>query len=145
MRLLRKCQSHLLGMQLRKKMRVENLKKSETINFDALSEKNLPLSKDEIIKFFEEYPPKNNNNNLKIEKKEPLMLEKNKILYYGEWDMSFFTKHGRGIQLWPDGSYYKGYWENNKAEGKGEFIHSSGEVYIGNWHNNRRHGKGVDQ
>lgn len=142
MRLLRKCQSHILGMQLRKKIRVEKLKKSETIDFDLLVEKELPLHKGEIIKFFEDYPPKAQHENLKLEKKEPLVLE-NRIIYYGEWDMNFFTKHGRGIQIWPDGSYYKGYWENHKAEGKGEFYHSSGDIYIGNWHNNKRQGKGV--
>ena len=129
-------------MQLRKKLRVETLKKSETINFELLSEKELPIPKEEVIKFFDEYPQKNENIDLKVEKKEPLILEKN-IIYYGEWDMNFYTKHGRGIQIWPDGSYYKGYWENNKAEGKGEFKHSSGNVYIGYWHNNKRHGKGV--
>ena len=142
MRLLQKCQSHLIGMQLRKKLRVETLKKSETINFELLSEKELPIPKEEVIKFFDEYPQKNENIDLKVEKKEPLILEKN-IIYYGEWDMNFYTKHGRGIQIWPDGSYYKGYWENNKAEGKGEFKHSSGNVYIGYWDNNKRHGKGV--
>jgi hypothetical protein len=141
MRLLQKCQSHLLGMQLRKKLRVEALKKSETINLDLFSERELPMPKEEIIKFFDEYPQKKESSILKVEKKEPVMLEKN-IIYYGEWDMNFYTKHGRGIQIWPDGSYYKGYWENNKAEGKGEFKHSSGNVYIGYWRNNKRHGKG---
>ena len=142
MRLLKKCQSHILGMQLRKKMRVDNLKRSESINFNLLAQKELPISKNEIEKFFEDYPPIGVRGNIKVEKKEPLMLE-NRILYYGEWDLTFFTKHGRGVQIWPDGSYYKGYWENNKAEGKGEFIHSSGDAYIGYWHLNKREGKGV--
>ena len=142
MRLLKKCQSHILGMQFRKKIRIDNLKKSEEINLDLLYEKNINLPKDEIVKFFENYPPINDNDNIIIEKKDPLILENN-IIYYGEWDINFFTKHGRGIQMWPDGSYYKGYWENNKAEGKGEFKHFSGDIYIGNWHNNKRHGKGV--
>ena len=144
MKILRKFQSRILGMQLRKKMRLESLKKSQAINFNELLSKNLPLTMNEINDFFEEYPQKKENINLKIDKKEPLKLENN-IIYYGEWDMNFFTKHGRGIQIWPDGSYYKGYWENNKAEGKGQFIHSTGDIYIGNWHNNKRYGKGVYQ
>ena len=142
MRLLLLCQSHFRGMQLRKKLRIEHLKNSETIDFNLLSNKELPIPKEEIIKFFEENPPKIEIKKIKIEKKDPLKLDKN-IIYYGEWDMTFFTKHGRGIQIWPDGSYYKGYWDNNKAEGKGEFYHSSGDKYIGTWHNNKRDGKGI--
>ena len=141
MRLLKKCQSHIKGIHLRKKLRVDNLRRSETINFDLIGQQELPLPKEEIHKFFEDYPPLVKGN-IKVEKKEPLMQE-NRIFYYGEWDLSFFTKHGRGIQIWPDGSYYKGYWENNKAEGKGEFVHSSGDVYIGYWHRNKREGKGI--
>ena len=142
MKILRKFQSRILGIQLRKKMRLESLKKSQAINFNELLSKNLPLTMNEINDFFEEYLQKKENLKLKIDKKEPLKLENN-IIYYGEWDMNFVTKHGRGIQIWPDGSYYKGYWENNKAEGKGQFIHSTGDIYIGNWHNNKRYGKGV--
>ena len=144
MKILRKFQSRIVGMQLRKKMRFESFKKSQAINFKELLSKNLPLSMNEINDFFEEYPQKPENSELKLEKHEPLKLEGN-IIYYGEWDMNFFTKHGRGLQIWPDGSYYKGYWENNKAEGKGLFIHSTGDIYIGNWHNNKRNGKGVYQ
>ena len=118
----------------------------KTIDFTKtvidLIEKKIPLTKSEIIKFFEDYPKKNENVHLKLDKKDPLLLENN-IIYYGEWDMNFFIKHGRGIQIWPDGSYYKGYWENNKAEGKGEFFHSTGDFYDGDWHNNKRDGKGV--
>ena len=142
MKLLRRCQSRIHGIQFRKKLRKEKLKRSETINFDLLIGKDSPIKRDEIIKFFVDYPPKNKDERLKLEKKDPLMLEYN-IIYYGEWDSNFFTKHGRGIQIWPDGSYYKGYWENNKAEGKGEFFHSTGDYYQGNWHNNKREGKGV--
>ena len=142
MRLLRKCQSHIQGMQFRKKIRLEKFKRSETINFDLLIGNNCPLQKEEIIRFFEDYPPKIRDEKLKLEKKEPMILESG-IIYYGEWDVNFVTKHGRGIQIWPDGSYYMGYWDNNKAEGKGEFVHSTGDVYEGNWHNNKREGKGV--
>ena len=141
-RIIKKFQSHIRGIQLRRKLRIENLKKSEAINFNELMDKKLPLSKCEMVQFFDEYPPKIEDNALKLDKKDPLILD-NHIIYYGEWDMNFFTKHGRGIQIWPDGSFYKGYWKNNKAEGKGEFIHSTGDVYFGNWYNNKRHGKGM--
>ena len=141
MRVLRICQSHIKGMQIRRKIRIEKLTNSESIEFDLLSDKNLPISKDEITQFFYE-TSKKEYYYVTIEYKEPLKLDNN-ILYIGEWDMTFFTKHGRGIQIWPDGSYYKGYWENNKAEGKGEFIHSSGNSYKGDWKDNKRGGYGV--
>jgi len=40
-------------------------------------------------------------------------------------------RHGRGKQLWKDGSIYEGYWKNNMAHGKGRLIHSDadGKIY----------------
>ena len=40
-------------------------------------------------------------------------------------------RHGFGIQLWPDGSKYVGYWERDMANGKGRLIHSEGDIYEG--------------
>ena len=142
MKLLRKCQARIRGMQFRRNQRKEKFQNAKKINFDLLIGKDFPLQKDEIDKFFDDYPQKNKDETLKLERKGSLMFE-NRIIYYGEWDINFFTKHGRGMQIWPDGSYYKGYWENHKAEGKGKFVHSSGDVYEGNWHLNKREGKGV--
>ena len=140
--LLKRCQSRILGMQLRKKVRFENLRRSETINMDTLMQKDIPLRRDQIENFFIETPPLITNQELKIIKSDPIIME-NKIIYIGEWDCNFFQRYGRGIQIYPDGSYYKGYWENNKAEGKGEFIHATGDRYNGYWHENKRHGKGI--
>jgi len=36
-------------------------------------------------------------------------------------------RHGRGKQLWKDGSIYEGYWKNNMAHGKGRLIHSDAD------------------
>ena len=140
--LLKKCQSRILGMHYRKKIRYDNLRRSETITLDSLIKKDIPLRKDQIESFFLEYPPKIIKENIKIVKSEPIMFD-NKIIYIGEWDTNYFQRYGRGIQIYPDNSYYKGYWENNKAEGKGEFYHKLGDIYIGNWHDNKRHGKGI--
>lgn len=140
--LLKRCQSRILGMQLRKKIRFDNLRRSETMSLDKLIEKDLPLKKFQIENFFSDNPPLLTNQNIQIIKSDPIIME-NKVIYIGEWDTNFFQRYGRGIQIYPDGSYYKGYWENNKAEGKGEFIHSKGDKYIGNWHVNKRHGKGI--
>ncbi len=40
-------------------------------------------------------------------------------------------RNGRGKQYWPDGTYYDGYWESDKANGPGRIIHNDGEVYDG--------------
>ena len=142
LKLVKKFQSIIIGIQFRKKIRYDNLRRAETISLDALSKRDLPLQKYQIENFFKECPPKVSDPNLKIIKSEPILLQ-NKIIYVGEWDISFFQRYGRGIQFYPDGSYYKGYWENDKAEGNGEFVHSSGDKYVGNWHDNKRHGRGI--
>ena len=142
LKLLKRCQSRIRGIKLRKKVRYENLRRAETMNLDTLTKNDLPLRKDQIESFFLEYPPKIINENIKIVKSDPVILN-NKIIYIGEWDSNFFQRYGRGIQIYPDQSYYLGYWENNKAEGKGEFHHNKGDIYIGNWHDNKRNGKGI--
>ena len=142
LKIVKKCQSRILGMQYRKRVRLDNLRRAETINLDLLSKKELPLSTYQIKNFFLDNPPKLSTQNIKIIKSDPIIFA-NEIIYIGEWDTNFFQRYGRGIQFYPDGSYYKGYWENDKAEGTGEFIHSSGDKYQGNWHDNKRHGKGV--
>lgn len=35
--------------------------------------------------------------------------------------------------MWPDGAKYEGYWQNDKAHGKGKFYHVEGDVYDGEW------------
>ena len=35
-----------------------------------------------------------------------------------------------------------GQWKDDKAHGKGKFVHTDGDVYEGEWQNNRKHGKG---
>ena len=40
-------------------------------------------------------------------------------------------RHGFGIQVWPDGAKYEGYWRDNVANGKGKFYHIDGDVYNG--------------
>ena len=140
--LLKKCQSRIIGMQYRKRVRFDNLRRSETLTLNNLLKKNIPISKEQIENFFMEYPAKISDSHIKIIKSDPIIFP-NKIIYIGEWDTIFFQKYGRGIQIYPDNSFYKGYWENNKAHGKGEFLHSSGDKYIGYWKDNKRDGKGT--
>lgn len=56
----------------------------------------------------------------------------NKAVYYGEWSMDTNQRHGRGIQIWIDGSRYEGYWRRDKANIKGKLIHADGDIYEGN-------------
>jgi len=52
-------------------------------------------------------------------------------------------KHGRGIQAYIDGSFYEGYWRENKTNILGKLIHSDGDIYEGDWVDDKAHGNGV--
>jgi hypothetical protein len=56
----------------------------------------------------------------------------NKAIYYGEWSTESNQRHGRGIQIWVDGSRYEGYWKKDKANVRGKLIHADGDIYEGN-------------
>lgn len=66
----------------------------------------------------------------------------NGAIYVGEWTKDGL-RHGRGLQIWKDGSKYEGYWKNDMANGKGRLIHSDGDVYEGEWLNDKAHGRGT--
>ena len=55
----------------------------------------------------------------------------NGAIYYGHSNNDKQERHGFGMQIWPDGSKYVGYWKNDKANGSGRLIHSDGDVYSG--------------
>ena len=38
---------------------------------------------------------------------------------------------------------YEGFWQDNKANGKGRLIHADGDVYDGHWKDDKAHGFGV--
>lgn len=75
--------------------------------------------------------------------KGPIKLE-NGSVYFGQWRKT--TQRdiiwGKGMQIWPDGAKYEGYWENGKASGKGRLIHADGDVYTGEWKNDKAEGYG---
>ena len=52
-------------------------------------------------------------------------------------------RQGQGIQIWPDGSMYEGWWRDNKANGKGRLIHADGDIYDGYWKDDKAHGFGI--
>jgi hypothetical protein len=76
-----------------------------------------------------------------LEQRPPYELE-NGAIYMGQWSREGL-RSGRGIQIWPDGSKYEGYWNNDMANGKGRLIHADGDVYEGDWVNDKAHGYGV--
>ena len=66
--------------------------------------------------------------------KKPITLLEQGILYEGEWlEGEEDTRMGRGVQLWPDGSRYEGFWKDGKACGPGRLIHANGDCYEGLW------------
>ena len=81
------------------------------------------------------------NDSISVEIRPTTACE-NKTIYYGEWDIKKNLRHGRGIQVWPDGSKYIGYWKNNQANGKGKLIHQDGDIYEGDWQSGKPNGKG---
>jgi hypothetical protein len=42
--------------------------------------------------------------------------------------------------IWANGSFYEGYWRNDKANGNGRLIHADGDVYEGEWRDDKAHG-----
>ena len=107
----------------------------------------LPVYTTEIIQLTEQklgklvYPTSESIENSEKIVKGPTMME-NRAIYIGEWNSSG-EKHGRGIQIWPDGSKYEGEWLNNKTNKYGRLIHADGDVYEGNWLNDKASGHGI--
>jgi hypothetical protein len=53
------------------------------------------------------------------------------------------TRCGYGKLSWPDGSFFEGYWEDGKADGRGVFRTSEGEILEGEWKKDVASGLGV--
>ena len=75
------------------------------------------------------------------EQRGDIILE-NGAHYAGKWLKGKEIRQGEGVQVWPDGSIYEGYWAENKANGKGRLIHANGDVYDGHWKDDKAHGRG---
>ena len=42
----------------------------------------------------------------------PITTLENGAIYQGEWNVETNQKDRRGVQIWPDGSRYDGFWKN---------------------------------
>lgn len=80
------------------------------------------------------------NDGVDVHKRGPIKLE-NEAIYLGEWN-SKLERHGQGSQNWIDGSLYEGYWQNDRANGKGRLLHADGDVYEGDWKDDKACGFG---
>ena len=80
--------------------------------------------------------------NVNLQYHEKKTLEDN-AQYEGQWNKHTGKRHGRGYQIWADGSIYEGYWIDDKANGKGRLIHADGAIYEGYWKDDKADGYGV--
>jgi hypothetical protein len=99
------------------------------------------ISDTELDELFTQYPYQ--DDGVILEKRNPQEHKQEKIIYYGEWDKNKNVRHGRGIQIWPDGAKYIGNWKNDKACGKGKLYHPDGDIYEGDWDNDKPNGYGI--
>lgn len=72
----------------------------------------------------------------------PAIIMENMAQYEGQWKVGTNVRHGKGIQIWMDGSIYEGWWRKDKTHGHGRVIHANGDVYIGTWKNDMANGFG---
>ena len=89
------------------------------------------------------YDDEDQEPHIQKEKKEMQTLADN-AQYQGEWNVGVnpHTRHGKGYQIWSDGSIYEGYWKDDKANGRGRLIHADGDIYDGYWQDDKAHGYG---
>ena len=75
-------------------------------------------------------PGEDNEPGVKKIKKDKITLDDG-ATFEGEWNAQTNQRHGRGNQVWTDGSIYEGYWKLDKANGRGRLIHADGDIYDG--------------
>ncbi len=71
------------------------------------------------------------DNRVKLEKRAFQKIDADGTHYEGEWIADTKTREGRGVQIWPDGSRYEGYFKQGLCQGFGRLIHADGDSYEG--------------
>ena len=149
-----KIQSHFRGMNIRSQIKnYQPAPNSFDINVTSQSQVNESnnfhpyqtdkISREDLDELLKEYPAL--NDEIPVEINGPLLFEINNSIYFGEWDYSNNMRHGRGIQIWNEGSIYYGYWVKDKANIRGKLIHNDGDIYEGEWLDDKPNGKGIYQ
>ena len=138
-------QSRLRGIFVRNKFQrtkiEEDNKLTANVSYNGyITVQNSLISEEEIQKLFQKYAPL--SDGVPVELKQCVEYE-NKAIYYGEWAKNDNKRHGRGIQVWTDGSKYEGYWREDRANVKGKLIHADGDIYEGEWLDDKAHGYGI--
>ena len=120
-----------------------DIKKDSSLNSSLLSNNkaipNVKISKNEYEEILNLYPNLNPENKIEIKKN---VLLKDKCLFYGEYNNDKKIKEGRGILIYPNGCKYTGYFQNDKQNIRGKMEHVDGDVYEGDWVDNKANGKG---
>ncbi|OMJ65703.1 hypothetical protein SteCoe_37759 [Stentor coeruleus] len=146
--------SNILSLNGNTIEKLEDKPKSQNNSFDLeinrQEVRELPLDKvpdysTQVIKMIQmklgQFIYGENPNEESLLKRGSVEME-NGAIYAGEWNKNN-QRHGKGKQVWSDGSMYEGYWINDKACGRGRLIHANGDVYEGEWKNDKAHGKGI--
>ena len=71
-----------------------------------------------------------------------LRLDDDLMLFEGKWRLGGLP--GPGLNIYPNGDYYKGSFDQGEVEGIGCFVRLEGASYDGEWRDSRQHGKGVE-
>lgn len=80
--------------------------------------------------------------NLGEREMRPMVRLQSGSSYVGEWRKDTNVREGRGVQVWPDGSLYEGYWQDSKANFFGRLLHKDGDIYQGEWLDDKADGFG---
>jgi len=70
-------------------------------------------------------------------------IEEGNMIYHGYWNSFTNKKEGYGQELFPNGTKYEGFWNNNEFDGKGRFIYENGDYFFGEWKNGKTDGVGT--
>eukprot|EP01016_Furgasonia_blochmanni_P017767 TRINITY_DN20447_c0_g1_i1.p1 TRINITY_DN20447_c0_g1~~TRINITY_DN20447_c0_g1_i1.p1 ORF type:complete len:368 (+),score=72.25 TRINITY_DN20447_c0_g1_i1:64-1167(+) len=87
--------------------------------------------------FTYEYDPED----LNLHKRPPLKITSLGDAYEGQW--WGLSRHGRGTNVFKDGSFYEGHWRDDLPHGYGRFISKDGDIYEGLFCAGVAEGKGV--
>ena len=139
-----KIQSYIKGFLLRNKLRSRNNLEQKEISLDYKTDvqENNPLiiRLNNLLPKFELSEKETyyiNNTNLKI----GAFKYNNNNIYKGMINAKKL-REGFGKLYLSDGSIYKGFFHNNKMEGRGRFLNINGYVYEGEFKNNLSNGYG---